>query len=287
MGKPLGITGASWLGTRRLFGGSRLAVTWPGLVGTGAVAGVGFTVSLLIAARAFSGPLLDQAKLGVLAAAILSPLLASLIFRAIAWLPGPVRARQLGRTAAGIVDLSEDVEVGRDHIRGAPDALVTLLEYGDFECPYCGRAEPVIRELLGEWGDDLRYVFRHLPLSDVHPWAQIAAEAAEAAGAQGAFWEMYDRLLANQDDLTPPSLRRHAQSLGLDLERFGEELRSHVHAARIRSDVSSADASGVSGTPTFFINGRRHHGVYDIQTLSAAVKQARTNAQAARQLGRR
>ncbi len=279
LGKPLGILGSCWLGTRRALGGAaRLVVTWPGLAGVGAVAGTGFTVSLLIAGRAFHGELLAQAKLGVLAAAILSPLVAWIVFRAIARVPAPVRARQLGRTAAQLIDLAEDVEEARDHIRGAADAPVTLVEYGDFECPYCGRAEPAIRELLAEWGDDLRYVFRHLPLSDVHPWAQLAAEAAEAAGAQGAFWEMHDILLAHQGELTPSSLRGYAQQLGLDVERFVDELRRRAYAARVGEDVASADASGVSGTPSFFINGRRHNGVYDVATLSAAVRAARSRA---------
>ncbi len=281
LGKPLGILGASWLGTGRMLGAAkakRLAVTWPGLAGTGAVAGIGFTVSLLIADRAFGGELLAQAKLGVLAAAVLSPLVAWIVFRAIAGVPAAVRARQLGRTTEQLIDLAEDVDPTRDHIRGAHDAPVTLVEYGDFECPYCGRAEPAIRELLSEWGDDLRYVFRHLPLSDVHPWAQLAAEAAEAAGAQGAFWEMYDILLAHQGELTPRSLRRYARDLGLDDERLAEDLRRRTYAARIGEDVASADASGVSGTPSFFINGRRHTGVYDVATLSEAVRAARLRA---------
>ena len=277
LGKPLGILGASWLASRRALGGARLSVTWPGLAGTAAVAGTGFTVSLLIAGRAFGGgELLDQATLGILAAAILSSLLAWIVFAVIARMPASVRARQLGATAEQLIDLAEDVNPARDHIRGAPDAPVTLVEYGDFECPYCGRAEPAIRELLADWGDDLRYVFRHLPLSDVHPWAQLAAEAAEAAGAQGKFWEMHDLLLAHQGELTPGHLRRYAQELGLDVERFAEELRRRVHAARVGEDVASADASGVSGTPSFFINGRRHNGVYDVDTLSAAVRAARS-----------
>ena len=276
LGKPLGILGASWLGTRRALGGARLVVTWPGLAGVGAVAGTGFTVSLLIAGRAFHNASLAQAKLGILAAAILSPLAAWIVFGAIARLPAAVRARQLGSTAEQLIDLAEDVDPARDHIRGAPGAPVTLVEYGDFECPYCGRAEPAIRELLAQWGDDLRYVFRHLPLSDVHPWAQLAAEAAEAAGAQGAFWEMHDLLLAHQGELTPSSLRRYARELGLDVERFSEELRRRAYAARVGEDVVSADASGVSGTPSFFINGRRHNGVYDVATLSAAVRAARS-----------
>jgi protein-disulfide isomerase len=146
------------------------------------------------------------------------------------------------------------------------------VEYGDFECPYCGQAEPVVRELLASFGDELRYVWRHLPLNDVHADAQLAAEASEAAAAQGSFWELYDALLAHQGTLTPLELRRHAQQLGLDVERFWEELRHHEHAPRVAEDVASADASGVSGTPTFFINGRRHHGAYDIDTLAGAVR---------------
>jgi Na+/H+ antiporter NhaA len=276
-GKPLGIMGASWLASSRVFGGTttRLTVTWPGLVGTGAAAGVGFTVSLLIASLAFSGELLDQAKLGVLAAAVASTLLAWAVFRILARLPAPMRARQLGRTAEQIVDLADDVRLERDHVRGDANATVTLVEYADFECPFCGQAEPMIRELLTTCEDELRYVFRHLPLSDVHPRAQMAAEAAEAASSQGAFWEMHDLLFANQENLTPLHLRRYAESLGLDVERFSEELRRRRYKQRVQADVASADASGVSGTPSFFVNGRRHHGVYDVSALTAAVRAAR------------
>ena len=148
-----------------------------------------------------------------------------------------------------------------DHIRGPLEAPVTIVEYGDFECPYRGKAEPVIRELLAEYGD-IRYVWRHLPLNDVHPRAQLAAEASEAAAAQGRFWEMHDVLLEHQDALRPSDLVRHAESLDLDVDRFTEDLRAHRHAARVARDVDSADLSGVSGTPTFFINGRRHYGPY-------------------------
>ncbi|HST54645.1 MAG TPA: Na+/H+ antiporter NhaA [Solirubrobacteraceae bacterium] len=282
VGKPLGIMAAAWLGTRRSLGGTKLAVTWPGLAGTGAAAGVGFTVSLLIAGLAFNGRVLDQAKLGVLAAAILSPLVAWAVFAVLARLPAAMRARQLGQTIEQIVDLSDDVDPEIDHIRGRHDATVTLIEYGDFECPYCGQAEPIIRELLTAHDDDLRFVFRHLPLNDVHPHAQIAAEAAEAASAQGVFWEMYDLLLSHQGELTLGDLKRYAQQLELDVERFLDEVRHHHHASRINADVASADASGVSGTPSFFINGRRHQGVYDVQTLTRAVKAARATQRAAR-----
>jgi protein-disulfide isomerase len=172
------------------------------------------------------------------------------------------------------------VDRERDHIRGPEDAPVTLLEYGDFECPYCGQAEPIIRELLADFGD-LRYVWRHLPLQDVHPHAQLAAEAAEAAHAQGRFWDMYDWLLAHQEELTLRDLLRHAETLGLDVDRFREHLRKRKGADRVAEDVESADMSGVSGTPTFFINGRRHYGAYDAATLSSAVRAARARASVA------
>jgi protein-disulfide isomerase len=197
------------------------------------------------------------------------------VFRLIARLPVERRARQLIGTADELLDLAEDVGPDRDHIRGSHGAPVTLVEYGDYECPYCGRAEVVVRELLDSFGDDLRYVWRHLPLSDVHPNAQMAAEAAEAAQAQGAFWDLHDSLLAHQDQLMPHDTGRYAEELGLDTGRFWEELRRREHAPRVAEDVASADASGVAGTPTFFINGRRHHGAYDIQSLTDAVEKAR------------
>ena len=149
----------------------------------------------------------------------------------------------------------------------------TVSSSTDFECPYCGQAEPVVRELLRDFGD-VRYVWRHLPLNDVHPRVQLAAEAAEAAADQGAFCEMHDLLLNHQDRLGPRDLMGYAEQLGLDLERFTDRLRDHADTARVAEDVDSADLSGVSGTPTFFINGRRHYGAYDIDALSAAVRAA-------------
>jgi Na+/H+ antiporter NhaA len=275
VGKPLGICSASWLGVRS---GLRLPVTWPGVAAAGVVAGIGFTVTILIATLAFDGRELEEAKLGVLAAAACAAGLGWLVFRIIALLPPEVMTRQFARTAESIVDLAAPVDPERDHIRGDADAPVTLVEYGDFECPFCGRAEPVVRELLNEFGHDLRYVFRHLPLSDVHPWAQLAAEAAEAADDQGAFWEMHDLLFDRQDALEPRNLVEYARELGLDVDRFTEQLRRHEHAGRIASDVDDADLSGVSGTPTFFVNGIRHQGAYDIDTLTAAVRTAHRRA---------
>ncbi len=209
---------------------------------------------------------------------MIAPVLAWLVVRLIRRLPTGLRARQIGRTAEDVLDLVEEVDPARDHIRGPDDAPVTLLEYGDFECSYCGRAEGVIRELLTAYGDDVRYVWRHLPLTDVHPNAQLAAEAAEAAAAQGKFWEMYDLLLDHQDALSPRDLTRYGAELEVDADRFRDELRRRQHAARVSEDVSSADESGVSGTPTFFVNGRRHYGIYDIETLTAAVSAAKSRA---------
>src|SRR5207248_1804404 len=227
--------------------------------------------SLLISSLAFTGRNLDEARLGAMATVIVAPLVGWLLMRVVSRLPTTVRARQLQGTADPILDLAEDVDPVRDHIRGPDDAPVTLVEYGDFECPYCGQAESVIRELLASFGDDVRYVWRHLPLNDVHGHAQLAAEAAEAAASQGKFWEMYDAMLAHQDELTPRQLGRIAAELGLDVDRFWNQLRGHEHSSRVADDVSSADASGVSGTPTFFINGRRHYGAYDVGALTQAV----------------
>jgi Na+/H+ antiporter NhaA/glutaredoxin len=278
VGKPLGIFAASWLATRPRLHGPRSPLSSPLLLGGGAVAGIGFTVSLLISGLAFTGERLQQAKLGVLGAAIVAPVVAWAILRLVKRLPGSVRARQMSGTAEDLIDLAEDVDPERDHIRGPDDAAVTLVEYGDFECPYCGQAEPVVRELLSTADEDVRYVWRHLPLSDVHSRAQLAAEAIEAAAGQGRFWEMYDALLSHQGPLTPQEIGRIAHELGLDVDRLWGEVRDHDHAQRIAEDVASADSSGVSGTPTFFINGRRHHGAYDIETLSAAVNAARRRA---------
>ncbi len=256
----------------------RPVISPPVTLAGGAVAGVGFTVSILIATLAFHGQRLADAKLGTLAAAIGAGCAGWLSVRLLRLLPDALRARQIAATAEDLLDLAEDVDPERDHIRGSDDATVTLIEYGDYECPYCGQAERVIRELLVSFGHDVRYVWRHLPLNDVHGYAQTAAEAAEAAHAQGKFWEMHDRLLEHQDELAVADLVRHAEAIGLDVERFRDELRRRVYAPRIAEDVASADASGVAGTPTFFINGRRHYGAYDLETLTETVKAASTRA---------
>jgi len=277
VGKPLGILGTSWLLTRLSGGRLRPPVGWAAVAGGGTIAGVGFTIALLVATLAFHGSRLEEAKVGILSAALAAALITWLLFRATALLPRRLRIRSLFGTAEQLVDLYMDVDPNRDHFRGPIDAPVTVVEYGDFECPYCGRAEPVVRELLQEFGD-VRYVWRHLPLSDVHANAQLAAEAAEAAARQDAFWEMHDLLFKHQDALRPRDLISYARELGLDFERFTDDLREHAGSARVAEDVDSADLSGVSGTPTFFINGRRHYGAYDIAALSQAVRAAGARA---------
>ena len=274
LGKPIGIAGATWLATRVSGGRLRPPVGWASVAGAGMIAGIGFTVSILIADLAFEGADLAEAKVGVLSAALLAALLTWLLVVVTRRLPRRTRIRALLGTPDLIVDLADPVDPERDHMRGPVDAPVTVLEYGAFEWPYCGQAEPVVRELLREHGE-IAYAWRHLPLNDVHPNAQQAAEAAEAAAEQGAFWEMHDLLLDHQDALGFGDLLGYAGQLGLDVERFEEDMRTRAGASRIARDVDSADLSAVSGTPTFFINGLRHYGAYDIATLSAAVKAAR------------
>jgi Na+/H+ antiporter NhaA len=277
VGKPVGILGSTWLVARLSRGRLRPPVGWVAVAGGGTIAGIGFTVALLVATLAFDGRELEEAKLGILTAAVGATLVTWLLFRATSLLPRRFRLRALLGAAEPLADLAVEVDAERDRVRGPVDAPVTVVEYGDFQCPYCGLAEPVVRELLREFGD-VRYVWRHLPLNDVHPDTQMAAEAAEAAAGQGAFWEMHDLLLEHQDALGPSALVGYAEQLGLDVERFMGDLREHAGAARIAEDVDSADLSGVTGTPTFFVNGRRHYGAYDIATLSAAVRAAGARA---------
>jgi Na+/H+ antiporter NhaA len=273
-GKPVGTAGGAWLVTKLSRGRLRPPAGWAAVTGAGTIAGVGITVSLLIASLAFHGEQLDQAKAGVEAAAIVAALLTWVVFRVTSLLPKPMRLRALLGTATVIIDLAAPVDPHRDHIRGPRNAPVTVVEYGDFECPFCGLAEPAVRELLADFGD-VRYVWRHLPLTDVHPHAQLAAEAAEAAAAQDRFWEMHDTLLRHQDALGPADLIRYAAELQLDTERFVRDLRDHAYASRVAEDVDTADLGSVSGTPTFFINGQRHYGAYDIDSLKQAVRTAR------------
>jgi protein-disulfide isomerase len=170
--------------------------------------------------------------------------------------------------------LTLPVQDDRDHIQGTPDAAVTLLEYGDYECPYCGAAYPIVKQLQEAIGDGLRFVFRNFPITTAHPHAEQAAEAAEAAAAQDRFWPMHDLLYENQQRLSPEDLLAYADRLGLDTERFGRDLAEHVHAARVHDDFMSGVRSGVNGTPTFYVNGVRHDDSYDFDTMLGALRQA-------------
>jgi Na+/H+ antiporter NhaA len=261
-GKLIGVGGGALLALRLRLGALPRGVGEGQVLGGAALSGIGFTVSLLIAGLAFdSERLRDEATVGVLLAAVLATLAGLAVFRLAAVLRGE-------RTATLPLFLDRPVDPGRDHIRGPADAPLTLVEYGDYECPFCGRATGLIRELRERFGDDLRYVFRHLPLTDVHEHAELAAQAAEAAGAQGRYWEMHDVLFAHQDELEAADLIGYAGELGLDVERFVRDLEEDRHAARVREDVASAEASGATGTPTFFIGDRRHIGPYDAATLA-------------------
>jgi NhaA family Na+:H+ antiporter len=265
LGKFVGIGLASTLAVRlglgRLPSGLRMVEVWGGA----ALAGIGFTISLFVVDLAFdSQQLQDEARVGVLSASLLAALAGWAVFRL---------ERMLAQDAdtAPVTALDAAVDPERDHIRGPVDAPLTLVEYSDFQCPFCGRATGAVDALRDRFGDNLRYVFRHLPLPDVHPFSELAAEAAEAAASQGAFWEIDDRLFAHQDELDAADLVGYAAELGLDVERFSRELGTGVHARRIRADVSSAQASGAEGTPTFFVNGRRQLGRFDADALAEAL----------------
>ncbi len=263
LGKLVGILLGTGLAVRLGLGQLAPGLSGMQLAGGAALSGIGFTLSLFIVDLAFDDgdPAADEARVGVLAASLVAALLGWALFR----LADRRRPEGTGRP----VLLEPPVDPERDHVRGPVDAPLTLVEYGDFECPFCGRATGAVEELRERFGDRLRYVFRNLPLTEVHPYAQLAAEAAEAAAAQGRFWEMHDRLFAHQDRMTPTDLLEHAAAIGLDVARFSRDLGSGRFARRVEEHVASAEASGVEGTPTFFVGGRRHTGPYDADTLAA------------------
>jgi protein-disulfide isomerase len=166
-----------------------------------------------------------------------------------------------------IVKLTLAVNGDRDHIQGPTSAVATLIEYGDYQCPYCGQAYPIIKEIQRRLGNNLRFVFRNFPLTEIHLHAQHAAEAAEAAAAQNKFWEMHDHLYIHQQALDDENLEKYAATVGLDLARFNNDMSTHAHAGRIREDFLSGIHSGVNGTPTFYINGIRYNDSWDLETL--------------------
>ena len=269
VGKALGIFAGAWasvrLGWGRLPQGVGLGHTLAG----GALSGIGFTVSLLIISLAFeSSRLQDEARVGVLVAAALASLAGWLAFR--------FAARFLGqRDAALPTHLSRPVDPARDHITGPVDAPLTLVEYLDFECPFCARVSGVGKELRAHFGDRLRYVTRHLPLP-VHPHAELAALGAEAAARQGHYWDMHDVLFAHQDELELEDLVGYAAGLDLDVEEFLRDLDDDDLARHVAHDVASAEESGVRGTPTFFIGETRHIGPHDALTLIKALESSQS-----------
>ncbi|WP_344756572.1 Na+/H+ antiporter NhaA [Gryllotalpicola koreensis] len=278
VGKPVAVIGSTALLARLSGGRLRPPVGWNAVAGSGTIAGVGFTVAVLVATLAFTGPVLGEAKIALLAGSAISTGLTWLVVQGTARLPEQRRVRALLGDAQDGVDLVPPVDAARDHIRGSASAVVTVVEYGDFECPHCGRAEHSVRELVA--AEDVRFVWRHLPLSEVHPHAALAAEASEIAGRAGRFWELHDLMLADQGRLAQAELIGSLERLGVAAELAEDELQRHVHRARVEDDIASADLSGASGTPTFFINGQRHYGAYDAASLKEAVRLARDQVRA-------
>ena len=172
------------------------------------------------------------------------------------------------------VQLTPPVDDKKDHFKGAADAPVTLVEYGDFECPDCGAVYPTVNKLMQRMGDRLRFVYRYYPLVDSHPHAEHAAEVAEGAAAQGKFWEMYDELYQHQRKLDDDSLMQYAQAIGMDTQRLDDDMQKAVYTQRIQDDLESGDKSGVEGTPTFYINGVYYAGAYNADAMQEALEQA-------------
>lgn len=269
VGKLVGILGMTAL-TQRL----RIGVLAPSLglgqiAGGAMLSGIGFTISLFIIDLAIADPLLqDEARVGVLVASVISLALGWVVFRVVERLHPPSTMH---------LKLARPIDPERDHIRGRPDAPLTLVEYGDFECPFCSRATGSIDDLQVSFGDDLRYVWRHLPLTRVHPHSMNAAYASEAAGKQGMFFEYGEVLFRHQDALEADDLFRYADELGLDPERFESDMRSGEVTSQVRDDMLDAELMDVHSTPTFFIGARRHDGPYDAASLARALTESRSS----------
>ncbi|WP_460356124.1 Na+/H+ antiporter NhaA [Mycobacterium sp. ZZG] len=269
LGKFVGITGATWLVRRTGLGVLAPGLTLRRIAGGAALSGIGFTISLFIVDIAIADPgRQDQARIGVLAASVIAFVFGWAIFRITDALspPEPVGLKLL-----------RPVDPERDHVRGRPDAPLTLVEYGDFECPFCSRATGMIDEVRAHFGDDLLYVWRHFPLERAHPRAFDAARASEAAALQGRFWEMARELFAHQDDLEWSDMYRYAVAAGCDIEQFDQDVRVHSSKVlhRVEDDAEDADEMDLSATPTFFVNGLRHKGPWDAASLIRALEQSR------------
>ena len=270
LGKFVGITGATWLVARIRWGQLAPGLTLRRIAGGAALSGIGFTISLFIIDIAIRDPLRqDEARVGVLLASLLAFLLGWAIFRITDWLSPP---KPVG------LKLVRPVDPDRDHIRGNREAPLTLVEYGDFECPFCSRATGSIDQVRAHFGEDrLRYVWRHLPLERVHPRAYDAARASEAAALQGKFWEMAREMFAHPDDLEWSDIYRYAVTAGCDIERFDKDVRVHGSTAlhRVQDDAQDAEVMDLNSTPTFFVNGKRHKGPWDAATLIRALEEGR------------
>jgi Na+/H+ antiporter NhaA len=270
VGKLVGITGATAIIRATGMGQLAPGLTLRRVAGGAALAGIGFTISLFIVDLAIEDPVKqDEARVGVLVASVLAFVAGWAIFRITDWIspPEPVGLK-----------LIRQVDPDRDHIRGNPDAPLTLVEYGDFECPFCSRTTGAIDEVRAHFGDELRYVWRHLPLERVHPRAFDAARASEAAALQGKFWEMARTLFEHQDDLEWSDMYRYAVAIGCDIERFDHDVRVHPSNVlhRVEDDAQDAELMDLNSTPTFFVNGRRHKGPWDAASLIRALEAGRS-----------
>jgi Na+/H+ antiporter NhaA len=269
VGKFVGITGATWFMRRTGMGELAPGLTLRRVAGGAALSGIGFTISLFIVDIAITDPARqDQAIIGVLIASVVAFITGWATFRITDWLspPEPVGLKLL-----------RPVDPDRDHFRGDPDAPLTLVEYGDFECPFCSRATGAIDEVRAHFGDELRYVWRHLPLERVHPRAFDAARASEAAALQGKFFEMGRELFGHQDDLEWSDMYRYAVAVGCDIERFDQDVRVHSSKVlhRVQDDAQDAELMDLNSTPTFFVNGKRHKGPWDSASLIRALETGR------------
>lgn len=269
IGKFVGITGATWFMRRTRLGELSPGLTLRRIAGGAALSGIGFTISLFIVDIAIAEPdRQDQARIGVLAASIIAFALGWAIFRVTDWLspPEPVGLK-----------LIRPVDPERDHVRGGLEAPLELVEYGDFECPFCSRATGAIDEVRAHFGDQLRYVWRHFPLDRAHPRAFDAARASEAAALQGRFWEMAHELFDHQDDLEWSDMYRYAVTAGCNIEQFDQDVRVHASKVlhRVTDDVEDAEEMDLSATPTLFVNGIRHRGPWDAASLIRALEEKR------------
>ena len=270
LGKFVGITGATALVRMLHLGRLAPGLTMPRIAGGAALSGIGFTIALFIVGLAIEDPeTQDLARVGVLAASVIAFLLGWVILR--------VGDRIRPPMAVG-AKLVRPFDPQRDHYRGRPDAPYQIVEYGDFECPFCSRATGSVDAVVEYFGDDVRWVWRHLPLEMVHPHAKEAAQASEAAALQGRFLDMARTLFANQENLATDELCRCARDLGLDMDRFTADLRSPAVMRRVEDDQLDAELMDLHGTPTFFIGERRHKGPYDSGTLIKALEAERERA---------